>query len=395
MESNSQKWTIFYAAAGHMTMHMFAAFYFVIVLAIEDDWKFSYNELINLWFMGSLFVGLGSLPAGWLSDRWSRSGMMAIMFVGLGLSSILCGFSNTKSTLFINLSLLGLFCSIYHPAGISWIVNTSKETGRALGFNNIFGGVGVGLGAFIAGILIEQYSWHAAFILPGIISLFIGIGLIWHIKSKKISLKNIISEKFSENPEPNQYLKIAIIMLISITCMAFVFHILQTSLPKTIDIRLSANMDLSTSEIGYIVAAIYVVSGLMNYVGGILADKFSEKIIYAIGIIGQGCLLLLIISLANYWLIAICLLIVAFNSSILPAENLLLARFAPEKYQSLVYGIKFIISFSVGPIALILISKSYELTNEFSYLYLASGVIMLLLFMVVLTLPVKKQALVT
>jgi MFS family permease len=188
------------------------------------------------------------LPAGWLSDRWSRSGMMAIMFVGLGLSSILCGFSNTKSTLFINLSLLGLFCSIYHPAGISWIVNTSKETGRALGFNNIFGGVGVGLGAFTAGILIEQYSRHAAFILPGIISLFIGIGLIWHIKSKNISLKNIISEEFSENPEPNQYLKIAIIMLISITCMAFVFHILQTSLPKTIDIRLSANMDSSTSE---------------------------------------------------------------------------------------------------------------------------------------------------
>ncbi|SVA15120.1 uncharacterized protein METZ01_LOCUS67974 [marine metagenome] len=393
MESNSQKWTIFYAAVGHMTMHMFAAFYFVIVLAIEDDWKFSYNELINLWFLGSLFVGLGSLPAGWLSDRWSRSGMMAIMFVGLGLSSILCGFSNTKSTLFINLSLLGLFCSIYHPAGISWIVNTSKETGRALGFNNIFGGVGVGLGAFIAGILIEQYSWHAAFILPGIISLFIGIGLIWHIKSKKISLKNIISEKFSENPEPNQYLKIAIIMLISITCMAFVFHILQTSLPKTIDIRLSANMDLSTSEIGYIVAAIYVVSGLMNYVGGILADKFSEKIIYAIGIIGQGCLLLLIISLANYWLIAICLLIVAFNSSILPAENLLLARFAPEKYQSLVYGIKFIIAFSIGPIALVLISKSYELTNEFSYLYLALGIMMLCLFIIILTLPVKKQAL--
>ena len=84
-------------------------------------------------------------------------------------------------------------------------------------------------------------------------------------------------------------------MLISITCLSFVFQILQTSLPKTMDIRLSTSMDLSTSDIGYIVSAIYVVSGLMNYVGGILADKYSEKIIYAIGIIGQGCLLLLII----------------------------------------------------------------------------------------------------
>ena len=38
----------FYAATGHLMMHMFAAFYFVIVLAIEDDWNFSYDELINL-----------------------------------------------------------------------------------------------------------------------------------------------------------------------------------------------------------------------------------------------------------------------------------------------------------------------------------------------------------
>ena len=73
----------FYAATGHLMMHMFAAFYFVIVLAIEDDWNFSYDELINLWLLGSLLVGLGSIPAGWLSDRWSRSGMLAIMFIGL------------------------------------------------------------------------------------------------------------------------------------------------------------------------------------------------------------------------------------------------------------------------------------------------------------------------
>ena len=46
-----------------------------------------------------------------------------------------------------------------------------------------------------AGILIDQYSWHAAFILPGIISLLIGIGLAWHIQSNQISLKNIVRQK--------------------------------------------------------------------------------------------------------------------------------------------------------------------------------------------------------
>ena len=387
---NDSKLTVTYAALGHLLMHMFAAIYFVIVLAIEDDWKLSYDELLNLWFLGSLLVGLGALPAGWISDRWSRSGMIAIMFIGLGISSLLCGLSGNKVSLFISLSLLGLFCAIYHPAGISWVVNTSKETGKALGFNNIFGGVGIGLGAFFAGVLIEQFNWQAAFMLPGLISLVVGLSLTYHLKSGKISLKNISSEQFKDNPEKNQMLKIAIIMLLSITCLSFVYQILQTSLPKAIDIRLTDSLDLSTSDIGYIVAAIYIVSGLMNYVGGILTDKYSEKLIYSIGIVGQGLLLLLIVSLSNYWLIAISLAIVAFNSSILPAENLLLAKFSPEKYQSLVYGIKFIVSFTVGPIALIMISRSYDLTGEFGVLYLAFGFVMIIMFLIVLTLPVKK-----
>ena len=378
---NDSKLTVTYAALGHLLMHMFAAFYFVIVLAIEDDWKLSYDELLNLWFLGSLLVGLGALPAGWISDRWSRSGMIAIMFIGLGISSLLCGLSGNKVSLFISLSLLGLFCAIYHPAGISWVVNTSKETGKALGFNNIFGGVGIGLGAFFAGVLIEQFNWQAAFMLPGLISLVVGLSLTYHLKSGKISLKNISSEQFKDNPEKNQMLKIAIIMLLSITCLSFVYQILQTSLPKAIDIRLTDSLDLSTSDIGYIVAAIYIVSGLMNYVGGILTDKYSEKLIYSIGIVGQGLLLLLIVSLSNYWLIAISLAIVAFNSSILPAENLLLAKFSPEKYQSLVYGIKFIVSFTVGPIALIMISRSYDLTGEFGLLYLAFGFVMIIMFL--------------
>jgi MFS family permease len=381
----------FYAATGHLMMHMFAAFYFVIVLAIEDDWNFSYDELINLWLLGSLLVGLGSIPAGWLSDRWSRSGMLAIMFIGLGASSILCGLSNNKFSLMINLSALGLFCSIYHPAGISWVVNTSKETGKALGFNNIFGGVGIGLGAFSSGLIIDMYNWNYAFIFPGLISIIIGIGLFLHIYQGKISFKNIISDKFKDNPEQNQLLKIAIIMLVSITCMSFVYQILQSSLPKVIDIRLAEKFDFGASQIGLIVSFIYIVSGLMNYIGGILADKYPEKNIYLIGILGQGILLFFIFSLSNYFLIIISLFIVAFNSSILPAENLLLAYFSPQKHQSLVYGIKFIVSFAIAPIALFLISTSYEVTKEFSYLYLSSGILMLLLFFVVFTLPSARK----
>ena len=64
-------------------------------------------------------------------------------------------------------------CSIYHPVGIAWVVNATNKKGKALGINGIFGGIGIGSGAFIAGLLIKYFDWKFAFILPGISGSFI------------------------------------------------------------------------------------------------------------------------------------------------------------------------------------------------------------------------------
>ena len=92
---NNSDLTLIFSSVGHAFMHMFAAFYFVIILSIEVDWSISYNELIKLWSLGALLIGLGAIPFGWLSDRWSRSSMMVIMFFGMGISSIVCGLSSS------------------------------------------------------------------------------------------------------------------------------------------------------------------------------------------------------------------------------------------------------------------------------------------------------------
>ena len=81
---------LIYSAVGHALMHMFAAFYFVIVLAIEKVWLLPYEELLKLWVLGSLLVGVAAIPAGWLSDRWSCTVWSRYSFLGLGISSLLC-----------------------------------------------------------------------------------------------------------------------------------------------------------------------------------------------------------------------------------------------------------------------------------------------------------------
>ena len=369
-------------------MHMFAAFYFVIVLSIEQKWHSTYDELISLWTLGALLIGLGALPAGWLSDRWSRSSMMVIMFIGMGLSSILCGLSNEQFSLFIGLSLLGLSCSIYHPVGIAWVVNSSEKKGRALGINGIFGGVGIGSGAFIAGLLIKYFDWKFAFIIPGIISLIIGIILFFFISNNLISFQNSKTKDLEENNSSHNLIIIACIMLFSMFGLGLTFQIMQTSLPKVFDIRIA---NLSTFAIGSIIGIIYGISGLMTLVGGFLADKFSLKKIYVIGIAAQVPCFYFIANFSGIPLIFVCLMAAMFNSSILPTENILLAKFTPERHHGLIYGVKFIVAFGSAPIAVFLISKIYEQTQEFTNLFYISFILMMFVTFFVLFLPVKNQ----
>ena len=371
-------------------MHMFAAFYFVIILSLEQEWNFTYNELISLWTLGALLIGLGALPAGWLSDKWSRSFMMVIMFFGMGFSSILCGLSNEKFLLFLGLSLLGLSCSIYHPVGIAWVVNSSDKKGRALGINGIFGGIGIGSGAFIAGLLIKYFDWKVAFILPGIVSIFVGIILFIFIINKHISFQNIKSKNLHLSNLSNDLILIASIMLFSMFALGLTFQIMQTSIPKVFDIRIQ---NLSTFAIGAIIGAIYGIAGLMTLVGGIMADKFSLKKIYVIGIAAQVPCFFCIAYFTGLPLIIVCLIAAMFNSSILPTENILLAKLTPEKHHGLIYGFKFIIAFGSAPIAVFLISKIYEETQEFTNLFYISCTLMIFVTFAVLFLPINNEKL--
>ena len=369
-------------------MHMFAAFYFVIVLTIEKEWSISYDQLIRLWTFGALLIGLGAIPFGWLSDRWSRSGTMTIMFIGMGLASILCGFSTSIPFLFISLSLLGLFCSIYHPVGIPWVINSANKQGKALGINGIFGGVGIGSGAFVAGTLTEILNWQLAFILPGFISIFIGFVLIYLIFINKISYKNFFIKNIKQERSRNEMILIASIMLLSMFALGLSFHNTQTALPKVFEIRID---NINSIQIGFMIGIIYFISGATTFIGGLLADQFNLKKIYLIGIFMQFPCYLGIAYISGYSLVILCILAAIFNASILPTENLLLSKFTPQKYHGVVYGVKFILAFGSGPISVFLISEIYSITLEFTYLFLINAVMMGLVSVFILFLPIQNN----
>ena len=99
---------------GHFYAHLMMLIYPTVVLTLAGDLGRDYGDLLTLSVWGFVAFGAGSLPSGWLGDRWSRSSMMMVFFVGIGAAAILVGFAQSPSHIAAALALTGLFGSIYH-----------------------------------------------------------------------------------------------------------------------------------------------------------------------------------------------------------------------------------------------------------------------------------------
>ena len=71
-----------------------------------------------------------------------KTTLLEIYFYGTGAMSVLTGFAQKPLMLAVGLAGIGIFASIYHPVGMSWLVSKTSKTGTALGFNGLFGSIG-------------------------------------------------------------------------------------------------------------------------------------------------------------------------------------------------------------------------------------------------------------
>ncbi len=386
MAQGSARLPLVFSCLGHAYMHLFTAFYFVIVLALEDAWTLPYHELIELWTLGALLVGLVALPAGWLGDRWSASGMMVVFFVGLGVAGIVCGLVDSQSAMFLGLTAIGLFASIYHPVGIAWLVRNAKSRGKALGINGIFGGVGIASAALAAGALIDLSGWRAAFIIPGVVSVATGLVLFACLRMGLI-VEAEVQPKSETGESRGDMVRVYVILLLTMVTMGIVFQATQTAMPKVFDLRLRDIAGDGIFGIGMIVALVYVSGSLMQLVGGYMADKYPLKPIYAGAFLFQIPVLAGVAAFGGLPLIGLAVAVVVLTSAPLPAENMLLARYTPARHHGLAYGIKFVLAFATAPLSIMLVSRIQESTGEFLWLFLILAALAGLAMLAALLLP--------
>ncbi|MDH3597455.1 MAG: MFS transporter [Rhodospirillales bacterium] len=374
MSVGSARLSLVFSCLGHAYMHVFTAFYFVIVLALEMDWGLPYHELIELWTLGALLVGLGALPAGWLADRWSASGMMVVFFLGLGLSGIVCGLLDTPAAMVVGLGSVGLFASIYHPVGIAWLVRNAESRGKALGVNGVFGSVGVAMAGLAAGALIDAFGWRAAFMVPGVVSLATGLALLVCLRLGLV-VEGAGDRHAEPPPSRGDMQRVFLVLVLTMLAIGLIFQATQAAMPKVFDLRLRDIAGQGTFGIGAIVAGVYLLGGAMQVIGGHLADRYPLKPIYLLALLFQVPVLAAVAGFAGLSLIGAAVLSVLLSAAALPAENMLLARFTPARHRSLAFGVKYVLAFTTAPLAIAFVAFVQERTGEFVWLFLALAAI--------------------
>lgn len=377
---------------GHAVMHVLAGLYPTLVLVLEREWNLPYDELLRLWTLGTLLMGLGAPLGGWLGDRWSESRMLTVFFIISGAGAMIAGAAGGPNELWFGLSLMGLGCSIYHPVGMSMVVRHSIGRGSAMGWFGLTGTVGVAAAALVAGSLADGLGRRAVFLVPGAVSLIVGallLGAMWI---------GLVRDRRGGDAEPQapatrrDVTRAFFILSVTMLCGGLMSVCLQLILPKMVELRLGDQLGAGVLGVGGLVTAVNLAGVIPQLIGGRLADRASLRTIYMGALAAQGAGLAVLSALGGTSALVVASGLVVVMQIQAPAENLLLARYTPDRHRGLIFGAKFILVFGVGPVSVEVCAWFFERFGEFNALFLALAALGIVAALAAWTLPRETRA---
>lgn len=338
--------TVAFLNIGHFLDHLAMLIYATAVLVMTASFGMSYEAMLPLSLGGFIAFGGGSVPSGWLGDRWGRRNMMVVFFLGLGLALVLTSFAATPLEIAAGLTLVGIFASIYHPVGIAMLVSDEARIGRALGWNGVWGNLGLACAALIAGWFADHLSWRAAFLAPGIFTLMTGVAFVLLVPRADAATTRRAHGKTPAVPDALAR-RVFLLVAVATACSGVIFSATTNALPKIFDERLTALVH-TTTGIGTLISAVYVIAAMAQLIVGQLIDRCSLRAVFLTLAALQAPLLLLAGALSNWAMlfVAVAMMFVIFG--IIPINDAMVARYAQERWRSRIFALRYVVSFGAS-----------------------------------------------
>jgi MFS family permease len=364
---SERRWLVPFLNLGHLLDHLAMLVFPTAVLALGEAWSRPYSELLPLALGGFVAFGAFAIPAGWLADHWSRYRTMVIFFFGIGVSLFLTGFAREPWHVAVGLTLVGAFAAIYHPVGIAMLVAAPERMGRVLGWNGLWGNLGLATAALLTGALVDLAGWRAAFFVPGLACVAAGFGFLALVQDPGKVKKT--SKSIGLHIDGRTMARIFTVLLIATACGGIIFNSTTVSMPKVFDERLRS-LTQTNFGVGALVAAVYTVAAFAQVAMGALIDRFELKRLMMGVALAQIPLLALAANLEGWAMLGAAVLMMLAVFGQIPLNDAIVGRYCADEYRARVLSVRYVVSLGVAAIAVPMIALLHRTEGGFGNVFL-------------------------
>jgi MFS family permease len=364
---NDRRWLVPFLNLGHLLDHLAMLVFPTAVLALGVEWSRPYSELLPLALGGFIAFGAFAIPAGWLADHWSRYRTMVIFYFGIGGALFLTGFAREPWHIAVGLTLVGAFAAIYHPVGIAMLVAAPQNMGRMLGWNGLWGNLGLAAAALVTGALVDFAGWRSAFFVPGLACVAAGVGFLALVKDPGKVKKS--SKTIGLHVDGRTMARIFAVLLVATAFGGVIFNSTTVSMPKVFDERLRA-LTQTNFGVGALVAAVYTVAAFAQVAMGALIDRFELRRLMIGVALAQIPLLALAANVEGWAMLGAAVLMMLAVFGQIPLNDAIVGKYCADEYRARVLAVRYVVSLGVASVAVPLVALLHRTEGGFGNVFL-------------------------
>jgi MFS family permease len=160
----------------------------ILLVPIQKDLKASDTSMGALTGAAfSIVYATAALPLARLADHGNRRNLIAAAVAVWSVMTSACGFASSYVTLLLARVGVAVGEAAHQPAIMSMIGDLYPRTRRgiAVGCITIGSAVGIGLGAYIAGVVSDLHGWRAAFLVMGLPGIAVAVLMTLTVREPK------------------------------------------------------------------------------------------------------------------------------------------------------------------------------------------------------------------
>jgi MFS family permease len=297
--------------------------------------------------------GFCALLAGWLADRYGAKWLLLVYLIGCSAAALMAAFSPNLALMYVSMFTLGMFASIYHPAGVALISyqTTPQNRIRALGYHGIFGSAGIAAGPFLAGLVLDTSdpNWRHYYLLLTIPGLLLAGLLFVRLPGGKKLYEPTDPQKADDDGEDDAHWRSYFTLMLLASLAGFVYAAVLHFLPRYLDesgLHFAAVKREALRN--YLTGGVLLLGIIGQYAAGRIARPTTLEPLTAFAFFASAPCVLWMGTAQGYTRILAAALFSPLFFMHQPLYNSLVAKYVPRRRRSLCYGLSFTLGFGIG-----------------------------------------------